>query len=428
MNMKRLIVALAAGALSTSVWAAEGDWAHWRGPNYDGSTEASNLPTDFSKTSGVKWKAAMPGPSAATPVIFGDRVFVSSTDPGPKKLLALCLDRKTGKELWRQEVGSGFQLHNRSNYASPSPVTDGKRVVFFYGNGDLAAFSMDGKKLWARNLQEDHGAFTFQWTFSSSPTLVDGLLWMQILQRDEPVHGKGKAGNESFLLGIDPDTGKNVWKHVRPSKANKESLESFATPIPHKGQVLIAGGDVLTGHDPKTGKELWRWGTWNPGHQEVWWRLVPSPVAGDGVALVCAPKRAPVYAVKLADASKAWDSGDKSPVSSDVPTPLFYQGKFFVLSDVRKALSRVDPSTGRVEWTIEMPGRYKWRASPTGADGKIWCMNHRGDVVTVEPATGKILKQIAMGTENDDNIRSSIVVAHGQLFIRTNDTLYCVGQ
>ena len=147
-----------------------------------------------------------------------------------------------------------------------------------------------------------------------------------------------------------------------------ESLESFGTIIPYKNQLVIAGGDVLTGHEPNSGKELWRWGTWNPGHKEQWWRLVPSPVIGEGVILVCAPKKAPIYAVETdlrgfheGDNGLAWNTQAQPSLTSDVPTPLFYQNKFFILSDLKKSLSRVNPKNGKVEWTIELPGKYKWR-------------------------------------------------------------------
>ena len=319
-------------------------------------------------------------------------------------------------------------------------MTDGERVVFFYGNGDLVSYTLDGEEEWRRNLQKDHGDFTFQWTFSASPTLWDGRLYMPVLQRDEPVNGLGKEDNPSFLLALDPKSGETLFKRERPSDAQAESLESYATVIPHangKGEVelLVVGGDVITGHDPATGEELWRWGTWNPGHRERWWRLVPSAVVGGGVALVCAPKRAPVYAVRLGgrgeldEEALAWHSeGGRNPVSSDVPTPLFYGGAFYVLSDVRESLSRVDPATGEVEWTLRMPGKAPWRASPTGADGKIWCMNHAGDVVIVDAEKGAIVNTIPMGEEDDDQTRSTVVVAHGDLFIRTNSKLYCVGR
>lgn len=425
------------------------DWPHWRGPAFDGSSPATDLPTEFDRSKNVKWAVDLPGPGAGTPIVHGERVFVTSSVPEVEKLVALCLDRVSGRVLWEREAGSGYQpgdagtpimLHGRSNYASPSPVTDGELVVFFFGSGDLLAYDVSGKELWRRNLQQDYGDFSFQWTFSASPTLYEGLLFMPVLQRDETVHGRGKRDNPSFLLAMEPATGATVYRHVRPSDAHKESLESYATPIPYQDeggrkQLLLVGGDVITGHDPRTGDELWRWGTWNPGHREIWWRLVPSAVVGGGVALACAPKRAPVYAVKLGGSGDlgaeglAWRSeGRPNPVSSDVPTPLFYGGKFYVLSDVREALSRVDPASGEVEWSVPMPGRPRWRSSPTGADGRIWCMNHAGDVVVLDAEDGGIVHTAAMGDEGDDGIRSTIAVAHGNLFIRTHTTLYCIGE
>jgi hypothetical protein len=215
-----------------------------------------------------------------------------------------------------------------------------------------------------------------------------------------------------------------------------ESREAYSTPIPfeHKGrkELLIAGGDCLTGHDPATGKELWRWGTWNPGHREMWWRLVPSPVAGGGVVLACAPKRAPVFAARAGGAGDlgtqglAWQSEDRSEVTSDVPTPLFYEGKFYVLSDVRRSLSCVEPATGKPLWTTKIPGTPMCWGSPTGADGKIYAMNLRGEVFTIDAKSGTILATNPMAEEQNE-IRSTIAVAHGNLFIRTNTHLYCVG-
>ncbi|MEQ8764457.1 MAG: PQQ-binding-like beta-propeller repeat protein [Planctomycetota bacterium] len=424
------------------------DWSHWRGPHFDGSTEAENLPTEFSRTEGVLWKLELPGPGASTPIVSGGRVYLTAIEPEGGQLVAVCVDEATGETLWQKPVSSGYRpkgageatwIHPRSNYASPSPVTDGRRVVFFFGNGDLMAFSPKGEQLWARNLQKDYGDFCFQWTFSSSPTLFEDRLYLQILQRDEPVRDIGAADSPSFLLALDPDTGKEIFKHVRPSPAVRESLESYATPIPHvkadgSKEILVVGGDVLTGHDPTTGKELWRWGTWNPGHREVWWRLVPSVVIGDGVALVCAPKKAPVYAVRLGgegdlgEDGLVWKSdGRPNPVSSDVPTPLFYRGKFYVLSDVNGSISQVAPKTGEVEWTRELPGRALWRSSPTGADGKIWLMNHAGEVTILDAKSGDILNRIPMGDEDEDRIRSSLAIANDRLFIRTNTHLFCVG-
>ncbi len=414
---------------------AAADWAQWRGPEFNGFTPEKDLPSQWSKESAA-WSVDMPGPSASTPVIVGDRIFTSTVDAQNQTLHAVCIDRKTGKVLWNHKTGDGIRRDDRSNYSSPSPAADKDRVIFFYGNGTLVAFDHSGKELWNRSITKDYGDFAFQWTFSSSPMLHGGKLYLQVLQRDVPVHGKGKRGAESFLLAMNPATGENICRHVRPSDAAAESLEAFSTPIPFqqgdRKEILISGGDCLTGHDPDTGKELWRWGTWNPtriGH----WRLVPSPVSGAGVVLACAPKGSPIYAVKaggngnLDDSAITWKSATKE-ITSDVATPLFMDNSFFTVAEDKRILSRVEGATGKVQWSIDLPGRKKYESSPTGADGKSYVMNFAGDVVVVDAKEGKVLSTIAMGEPGDDMIRSTISVAQGQLFIRTNKKLYCIGK
>ncbi len=432
--------AIGLAAVLALVGAQAGEWGNWRGPNYDGSTDEKNLPAKFSKTQNVLWSVKMDGPSAGTPVVWGDNVFVSSSNPDKERLTANCYDLGTGVLKWSHQVAKGHRQDNRSNYAAPSPVTDGQVVTFFYGNGALATYTLDGEKLWLQNIQEKHGQFAFLWTFSTSPLIHKGMLYMQVLQRDTNVGSKGSDDNRSYLLALDPKTGKQIWKVYRPAKARSESLEAFSTPIPfsHNGrdEILIAGGDCLTGHDPKSGKELWRWGTWNPtriGH----WRLVPSPVAGAGVVLACAPKRAPVYAIKaggkgdVSASGKLWDSqGSRDGVTSDVCTPLFYQGSFFVLygEGRDKMLSRVDPKTGKIQWATDLKSRSLFRGSPTGADGKIYVQNHAGTVHVMDAKSGRVLHKAEMGESGDDQTRASVAIAHGRLFIRTNSRLFCIGK
>jgi hypothetical protein len=216
-----------------------------------------------------------------------------------------------------------------------------------------------------------------------------------------------------------------------------ESREAFTTPIPveHNGrkEIVLAGGDLLTGHDPATGKELWRWGTWNVGHNHPTLRLVPSPVAGGGVILGCGPKREPVYAVKaggagdMSESGLAWKSEQRSPVTTDVPTPLFYRDKFFIVSDLRRAISCVEPADGKVLWTTALPGPSMCWSSPTGADGKVYVMSLRGEVHVLDASTGELLATNPMA-EGENEIRSTIAAAHGSLFIRTNTRLYCIGK
>jgi len=425
--------------VSVSV-ACAGDWPHWRGPYFNGSTDEKNLPSDWSKTEGIAWSVDLAGSSAATPIIWADRVFLAGVDSASDTLLAMCFDRASGKLLWQREIAKGIRQDRRSTFAASSPVTDGKLVVFFYANGDLVCFDLNGRREWARNIHDDYGPFAFLWTFGSSPTLFDGRLYVQVLQRDVPVRDRGLRDqkNESYLLAMDPNTGKTLWRQIRPSQARQESLEAFSTPIPFsfsgKQQLLIAGGDALTGHDLETGKELWRWGTWNP-RRISHWRLVPSPVAGEDIVLVCAPKNAPVYAIQprgtgvYDDSAIAWVSREVREISSDVPTPAFFDGDFFVLSDLRKCLSRVELRTGRAKWPIQTPGRAKYEASPLAADGKVYLINHTGEAAVIDAANGDVLKVIPMDEPGSGEVvRASISAAHGQLFIRTTRRLYCVGK
>ena len=430
----------ALATLFTSSAAFAGNWAHWRGPEFNGSSPEKSLPDNFSKTENVKWVAPLPGPSAATPIVWGDTVFISSTDTKTKTLHAMAFDRKTGKELWNVEVATGLGQDNNSNFASPSPTTDGKLVYFLYGTGDLVAFDFKGKQTWSLNLQTKYAQFAYQWTYGASPTLFSGKLYVQVLNRDVPVHGRGKKDGpgESYLLALDPATGKEIWRHVRPSEAAAESQEAYSTPIPftHGGmtEILISGGDVLTGHDAQSGKELWRWGSWNPtkiGH----WRLVPSPVATEHAALVCAPKGSPVFAVKhglsgkLDDSALLWTSTEQRDVSSDVATPLYYQGRLYILNGEKKMLARVDPATGKADWIGDLVARPKIESSPVGADGKIYFQNFKGEVLIVAADKEfKLLCTIPMGDDTDDRLRACIAVSDGNLFIRTGTKLYCIGK
>ncbi|MCB9881337.1 MAG: PQQ-binding-like beta-propeller repeat protein [Planctomycetes bacterium] len=477
--MSRCHCVLVALALLPLASVRAQDWPHWRGPSFDGSTTVTGLPTSFDKETHVAWSVPMPGPAASTPIVVGKRVFLTAADRERGELLAICLDRATGEVVWQRDAGSGFSGGEdpaskvaggpRSNYASPSPCTDGERVVFFFGNGDLVAFDYDGKELWRRNLQKDYGKFAFQWTFSASPTLHAGKVWIPILQRDVPVERGRRPRNEdddaareailSFVLAIDAESGATRLKIDRPSPARVESREAYTTIVPWRSkkgvQMLCLGGDVLTGHDPDTGRELWRWGTWNPGHREQWWRVVPSVVVADGLALVCAPKRAPVYAVaieatvsseagvanaasaepandsvrQLGDDAVVWKSeGRPNFVSSDVPTPAYHAGAFFVLNDDRATISRVAAKDGSIVWTTQLAKDFRWRASPTVAEGRVYLMDHAGNVVVVDETSGEIVHQAAFGNEGDDLIRSTIVAAHGALWIRTNDKLWCISE
>ncbi len=427
------------------------NWPNWRGPNWDGSSTEKNLPAKFSKTENVKWAADVPSISASVPVVWGDKVFLTAPIADKQQLVGLCYDAKTGKELWRQVVSEGgLQWDNKSNLASPSPVTDGKHVIFLFADAVAGCFDLDGKLIWKRDFKETHGAFATQWTYGSSPMLDGGKLYIQVLQRNETFDfqgfPKGTPGKDmtSYILAVDPATGKDLWKHLRKTPAAVESLEAFSSPTfaSHGGKrvMLISGGDTLTLHDAETGDEFARLATWNVAGDSYnkFFRLVPSPVVGDGIALVCAPKKSPVFAMSLdskgTEVQPAWTSESKI-VSSDVSTPAYYQGSFYVLDSDRRTISRVEPKTGKVIWTGDTGSKAKFESSPTVVDGKIYATNFWGDVYVVKAGgdSFELLSVNSMGDGSKPNgdaasCRSSIAVSNGSLFIRTQDKLYCVGE
>ncbi|HUS36541.1 MAG TPA: PQQ-binding-like beta-propeller repeat protein [Verrucomicrobiae bacterium] len=420
--------------LIQSTFAA--NWPHWRGPNFTGSTDEINLPDTWSKTENVVWKAALPGPSGSSPVIWGDHVFVSTPD-AQKNLNLVCLNRKDGSALWQKQVGIGDRNAGpRSNMTSPSPVTDGKVVVVMYGTGDLAAFDFNGKELWKRNLGVEGGKFAIMWLYGSSPTIYEGKLYVQVLQTTPVPEGytharDGKETRDSFLLCINLQTGKDIWKHIRNSEARMESKESYATPIPFEGpngkEILVLGGDCITGHDAKTGAEIWRAGGLNPKN-DPYWRIVPSPVAGGGVILASAPKRDPVYAFKvggngdITESHLAWKLTENP---TDWSTPLFYKNRFYVLDGDRHVLTCVKPESGEKIWQTKIEIRDPIWSSPLGADGRIYLISEGGTAFVIDAEEGKVSATIPM---SEGPARSSIVASQGQLFVRTAENLYCIGK
>jgi outer membrane protein assembly factor BamB len=306
-----------------------------------------------------------------------------------------------------------------------------------YGTGDLAAFDYAGHELWKRNLAKEYGRFSINWIYGASPLLYNGKLYVEVLQRNPVPPGytsaiDGRPERESFLLCLDPKTGRNIWRHIRPTDALDESQESYASPIPCAGksgpEIIMVGGDCTTANDANTGDELWRCGGLN-AHNNSTFRMVPSPVVADGMIIACAPKREPVFGIRdggkglVTDTRIAW-SFQEFP--SDCVTPLYYKGKLFVLDGDKQMMTCLDPKTGTKKWDGSMGTREIFRSSPTGADGKIYCISERGTVVVLSAGDEfKILATIPMGEEP---VRASIAAADGHLFIRTAQNLYCIGK
>ena len=321
--------------------------------------------------------------------------------------------------------------------ASPSPVTDGKTVWFHYGTGALVAFDFKGRRLWARELEKDHGRFTIQYGQSSSPLLYRGKLYVPVMQNKNPKrwqHSRSdrKGPLDSFLLAIDARTGRDLWKHVRPTDATDESTESYATPVPYEGagrrEIIIAAGEHVTGHDAGTGRELWRW-EFSPHNRKVWQRTVTSPVVGDGLIYAFRPKYRPMYALKgggsgrLDDGWVVWRYEEYTP---DVTTPIIYEGRLYAMHDDKKVMVCFDPATGDVKWHAKLGVKGVIRGSPTAADGRIYVISQKGEALVLAAGDEfKVLHRTDMGGEPS---RATIAIPGGRLFIRTAEKLYCIGK
>jgi len=395
------------------------NWPQWRGPSLDGVSDEKGLPTKWTTDDNVTWKVALPGRSGATPIIWGEHIFLNVADG--EDLYLWAVDRKAGGVLWKKKIASGNFKINKQNMSSPSPVTDGKTVFNMTGTGIFKAFDFSGNELWSRDIQKDYGAFGLNWGYASSPLLWNNTLYVQVL------HGM-KTDDPSYLLKIDPKTGKTIVKVERPTDAIVESPDSYTTPAiwtsGKQSEIIISGGDVVTGHDPATLKELWRANILNPQNNPMN-RIIASPVVRDG--LIYAPTRVrPLSALRpggKGDVSKShlvW----QNPNGPDVPTPVT-DGKYLYITNDRGIVWCLDAKTGAEVYGGKRIKAAIYSSSPVLADGKLYVTNEDGLVTVVKAGP-----QFEVLAENDmkDYTLSSPAVSDGQLFIRTAGYLYCIGK
>jgi outer membrane protein assembly factor BamB len=397
-----------------------GDWPQWRGPELRGTSPERSLALKWSASEGLAWKLPLPAGGGATPIVSGDRIYLNVADGETVHLW--CVDRKTGAPLWKKPLGpAAGHAHRKHNMATPSPVTDGKRVWVMTGQGVLKGFEGDGRELWARDLQKEYGAFGLNWGYGASPLLEGGVLYVPVL------HGM-KTDDPSYLVGVDAATGKNRFRVERPTKAHTESPDSYTTPTvarkDGKAEIVLTGGDVVTGHDPATGQELWRAHGLNPGN-DPFYRIVASPLAvGD---VVVAPTRVKPMLVLRAfgrgDVTKSallW-SFDQGP---DVPTPASDGTLLYVVTD-KGLLYCFDLLTGKPHYGPQRLRVATYSSSPLLADGKLYITDEDG--VTSVVKAGTRFELLGENALDGGFTVSSPAAAYGQLFIRTKDHLFAIG-
>jgi outer membrane protein assembly factor BamB len=418
--MKPSTLVLLVGTLAAAA-GARADWPQWRGPELRGTIAETGLPVRWSASENVAFRLPLPSGSGSTPVIAGDRIYLSVAEGDTVSLWAV--DRRTGQVAWPKPVGpAAGHAHRKHNMSSPSPVADGQRVLLMTGSGILKAFDTTGKELWARDVQKEYGTFGLMWGYAASPLLHAGALYVPVL------HGM-KTDDPSYLLALEADTGRTRFRVVRPTDAQMESPDAYATPaVVTKGgasEIVVTGGDAVTGHDPKTGQELWRARGTNPT-REGNYRVVASPVvAGD---LVIAPTRIkPMLALRafgrgdVTQSALAW-SFDGGP---DVPTPATDGKLLYVLTD-RGLLSVLDVATGKVHYGPQRVHTAPYSASPLLADGKVYLTAEDG--VTTVVKAGPTFEVLAENALDGEFTLSSPVATGGQVFIRTRAALWAIGK
>ena len=421
--MRRAIGTGVLALLAAATLSAAENWPQWRGPELNGVSPSTGLPTKWSTTENIAWKLEMPGRSGSTPIIWGERIFLNvGTADATGDLELWALDRNTGKVLWKGPIAGGNRTERKQNMSSPSPVTDGQTVWVMTGVGVLKAFDFKGKELWARDIQKDYGQFGLNWGYASSPLLHGGDLYVQVL------HGM-KTDDPSYVMRIDGKSGKTLWRVERATKAIRESPDSYTTPAllqyGKATEIVISGGDIVTGHDPASGKELWRMDGLNP-ENNPFFRIIASPlVVGD---IIIAPTREkPMLAIKaggrgdITKTHRLW-SFDNGP---DVPTPVS-DGKLVYTVTDRGVAYALDLQTGKTVYGPERLRPDSYSASPVLAEGKIYITSENEGLTSVYTAGPKF--ELLAENPLEDYCLSSPAMSEGQIFLRTTGHLWAIGQ
>lgn len=425
--------------LNSTAAVSASNWPQWRGPDGSGVSTEKNLPTEWSATKNIKWKTPIPGRSHSSPIVWGNKVFITTAIegavvPGAKaakhmmgdkeflhpdsvgadrkqSFKVLCLDRATGKILWEQIAFEGTPYDNRhrkSSYAASTPATDGKLVYAFFGSEGLYAYDLKGKLAWKVDLGK---LGTVGMGTGTSPILYNNLV---ILQCDE------ENGEGSFIVALDKNTGKEAWRTPRKVQV------SWSTPLLVQGEkrveLITSGTEAVVAYDPATGKEFWR-------HKGVESNAIPSPVANKEMVFMSAGFPAKiVMAIRLGQSGDLTDSANVSwkyaKGTAYVPSPILY-GDYLYLTTDRGILTCLDARSGELKYEggrVPIPATFT--ASPVAFEGKILLTSEDGDTFIVKAGP----KHEILGTNSlGEPVYASAAIADGRIFIRGEKNLYCIG-
>jgi outer membrane protein assembly factor BamB len=417
------------------------DWPSFRGPFASGVADGQDLPAewDVASSRNVRWKQALPGVGHSSPIVWGDRIYVTTAvaaeapklvlgdegdtepvdDRGPVSWRLLCLDAKTGEILWDRKAYQGApraKRHVKASQANATPATDGKTVVALYGSEGLAAFDREGKPIWRVDLGVlDPGLLDdpkSQWGHASSPVIFEDLAIVQVDRH-----------SGSFLAAYDLATGRPAWKVARAERP------VWATPTLHvvdgKPELVVVGGVHVRGYDPRTGQERWRF-------KDVAEVKTPTPFVSHGLVIFAGGYRGrPLFAIREGargdvsvtdDARKgpflAWRSEPGGPYTT---TPVAYGDLLYMVRD-EGILGVYEVETGALVYRERTGATHS--ASPVASDGKIYVPTEEGQIMVLR--AGRRFDVIARN-EMGETVFATPAIANGTMFVRTHGHLYAIG-
>jgi outer membrane protein assembly factor BamB len=414
--MSRLLPLL---LLASSVFADDGNWPMWRGPRGDGTVTEKGFPVTWSATENVRWKTAIPGRGHSSPIVWGDRLFLTSAledgdEKSPKDRLLFCIDRKDGKILWQKTVLKAplEGIHKLNSRASSTPATDGERVYVTFLDEKrvvVAAFDFQGNEVWRKS----PGEFQSQHGFCSPPVLYKDLV---IVNCDQDAFGKKKP---AYIVAFDCKTGEEKWRIDRTHR-----IRSYCPPLiveaAGRMQMVLTGAETVASYDPDTGKQLWI----IDGPTE---QFVASMIYSKGLFFLTAGF--PTYHVmgikpdgsgNVTKTHVAWH--EKNGGAGYVPSPVACGDNIFLVHDDGHATCR-DALTGELHW-MERLGKHH-SASPVCAEGRIYYTDDVGKTWVVKAAAKfELLAENSIGEE----CYASPAFSKGEIFLRGTKHLFCIGE
>jgi outer membrane protein assembly factor BamB len=392
--------------------ASATDWPCWRGPRANGVAEGGELPLRWSQTENVAWSVELPGWGTSSPVVAGDRVFVTSEsrDGEMKALLTLCFDRATGRELWRHDFGFGLdqRVHEKSNLAVNTPAVTNDAVYVAFGNADIARYSREGKLIWTNRYIPKFGDPKMAWGYALSPLVVNDAI---LFPWD---HHTGPC----YLIGLDQRSGDVTWQKDRPIGT------AHATPllVDHHGQtdILVPGKNRLTAFDAKTHAELWCYGEGSgPYNGEI----IVSPVYGDGLVFLQLWRQSAIHAIRLKSdgqpPERVWVNEKPGPQE---PSLLYYRGLLYALLD-NGVIACFDGQTGNEVYRERLGGTCN--SSPIAGAGRVYASNNDGTTFVLK--AGRKFEVLAKN-ELGERITASPAISGNLLIYRTDSHLYAIGR